>query len=84
MFNKNISKVILFHINLLNSIDVSLTFNILKVLFLFNFYASTYFLKNRRSLNERLKNTSSFPIYHSTFQYLTLINALLKFRKYTY
>lgn len=35
-------------------------------------------------LEERLKNTSSFPIYHSTFQYLTLINALLKFRKYTY
>ena len=50
-------------------------------MFLFNFYTSTYFLKNRRLLNERLKNTSSFPIYHSTFQYLTLINALLKFRK---
>lgn len=36
------------------------------------------------SKSERLKNTSSFPIYHSTFQYLTLINVLLKFRKYTY
>ena len=29
----------------------------IKVLFLFNFYAPTYFLKNRRLLNERLLDT---------------------------
>lgn len=66
----------------LNSLAKFISWNIIYVFPLF--YLAYIKLNFVITLNERLKNTSSFPIYHSTFQYLTLINALLKFRKYTY
>ena len=38
--------------------------------FLFNFYASTYFLKNRRSLNERLKNASNISSIFLCYRFI--------------